>query len=111
METKILTHNENKLIGRKELKFSIVYEQKAPLRAEVVQSITESAGVNKDFVVVKSMKNVFGTHRISGMAHVYNNKEDMLKYETPNILVRNKLIEKKAKVVAAPAAAKKKGGK
>jgi len=110
METKILEHKENKLIGRKEIKFEIAYEQKAPTRTEAQQSIATSAEVNKDFLVVHSMANVFGVHKLSGTAHAYKNKEEMMKYETRNILVRNKLAEKKAKVVAAPAA-KKKGGK
>jgi len=110
METKILEHKENKLIGRKEIKFEITYEQKAPVRAEAHESIATSAGVNKDFLVVHSMANVFGTHKLSGTAHSYHNKEEMMKYETRNILVRNKLAEKKVKVAAAPVA-KKKGGK
>lgn len=111
METKILEHKENKLIGRKEIKFEIAYVDKAPARAEAVESIATSAKVNKDFLVVQSMANVFGVHKLSGTAHAYHNKEEMMKYETRNILVRNKLAEKKVKVVAAAPAAKKKGGK
>ncbi|MDD5182427.1 MAG: 30S ribosomal protein S24e [Candidatus Nanoarchaeia archaeon] len=110
METKILEQKENKLIGRNEIKFEIVYEQKAPVRAEAVESIATAAGAQKDFLVLNRMANVFGVHKLAGMVHVYKSKEDMIRYETRNILVRNKLAEKKVKAVAAPAA-KKKGGK
>lgn len=111
METKILEHKENKIIGRIELRFEIAYEQKAPTRAEAQQLIATSAGVHKDFLVIQSMANVFGVHKLSGKAHAYKSKEDMMKYETRNILVRNKLAEKKVKTVAVAPAAKKKGGK
>lgn len=111
METRILEQKENKIIGRTEIKFEIAYEQKAPIRAEAHESIATSAGVNKDFLVIHSMANVFGVHKLSGTAHSYKSKEDMMKYETRNILVRNKLAEKKVKAVVAAPAAKKKGGK
>ena len=111
METKILEHKENKLIGRTEIKFEIVYEHKPPARAEAIESISTAARVQKDFFVLNTMANIFGIHKVAGIAHVYKNKEEMMKYETRNILIRNKLAEKKVKAVAAAPAAKKKGGK
>ena len=57
METRVIEQKENKLVGRKEIVFEIVYEKTPPKRTEAHQSVSSSAkvipSVSADFLVSK----------------------------------------------------------
>lgn len=88
IEVKIIDERENKLIGRKEIKFQLDYD-KPPTRKEIKDKLMEVLGVqNHRLLVVRRMRNVFGLPRSIGLAHLYENEERLRKFEPAHIIKR-----------------------
>jgi len=109
MDIEIVSERKNLYLSRIEMHFIVKYPDGPTPKRELVQgALADMIGVKREFVVVDSLKTRFGSESAKGYAKIYSNKESCLRIEREQILVRNKLKEKKVKKreAAAPAAAK-----
>jgi len=83
----------NKLIKRHELRAVVEYEQSPPTRKEVLQAIVSKLNVPESKVVILKMENMFGTRKMKIHAHIYDNEEDIRKFEREYILKRNEVSQ------------------
>ena len=90
MEFQITNEVENKTLERKELEFSGEGNRITPSREEVLDKLAERIAVRKEFIVIKSIRNLYGSHKFAGSAHVYTNKEKLQEVEPEYILKRGK---------------------
>jgi len=103
MEIEIVSRKENMVIGRTEVVFKAVHlNEKTPKRSEIKEKLVELLGVSKGNVIIDNMKPEFGRPESSGYAKVYKNIEDVKGLESDYILMRNNLLEKKAKEKKKP---------
>jgi small subunit ribosomal protein S24e len=111
MEIHLLDQKENKLVKRKEIKFSVAFLQAPPKKAELKAEVGKALNAAPDNVAIRRLRNVFGMRKSIGFAYVYENVDDLKKNETRPILKRMgfAVAEKKKKVKGA--AAKKEGAK
>ena len=106
MEVEIVSKKENVLLDRTEIKFKVVHPKEGtPKREDVRDKLSSAVKAPKERVIVDAMDSEFGRTITVGYAKVYKTKEAAVKYEREQILVRNKLKEKKAKAEKKPAAA------
>jgi ribosomal protein S24E len=108
MDIEIVNERKNPYLSRVEVHFIVKYPGGATPKRELVQgAIADMLGVKKEFVVIDGLKTMFGIEAAKGYAKIYSSKETCMRTEREQILVRNKLKEKKVKKKeAAPAAAK-----
>jgi small subunit ribosomal protein S24e len=106
MEVEIVSKKENVLLDRIEVKFKVVHPKEGtPKREDVRDRISAALKAPKERVIVDAMDSEFGTTVTLGYAKVYKTKEAAIKFEREEILVRNKLKEKKVKAEKKPAGA------
>ena len=106
MEVEIVSKKENVLLDRTEVKFKVVHPKEGtPKREDVRDKLSSAVKAPKERVIVDSMDSEFGRTVTVGYAKIYKTKESAIKFEREQILVRNKLKEKKAKAEKKPAAA------
>jgi small subunit ribosomal protein S24e len=97
MELEIRDKRENTLLKRTEINFVLHHPNSpTPKRDHAREEISKALKVPKDRVVVDHMESSFGNHDTSGYAKIYASKEDALKFDNEHILLRNRLVEKKA---------------
>ena len=96
MDIQITLKKENPLLKRKEVSFKIeqASQMKTPLRLEVKKALAIELKVSDDFVFVKRMKTLTGTHTTVGFANVYESVEQAKRIEPEYILKRNSPPEK-----------------
>lgn len=114
MDIEIVSERKNPYLSRIEMHFIVKYPGGPTPKRELVQgALADMIGVKREFVVVDSLKTQFGSESAKGYAKIYSSKESCLRIEREQILVRNKLKEKKVKkkdekpAAAKPAEAKK----
>ena len=96
MNVKIINSKENGLIGRREIEFEIEYEQ-MPTRQQILEVLAKVGNFNKDLIVIRKLRNVFGARKSKGIAYEYKDTETLKKYEPKYILKRwGKVGEEKA---------------
>ena len=105
MEVEIVSKKENVLMDRTEIRFKVAHPKEGtPKREDVRDKISAAVKAPKERVIVDAMDSEFGTTVTVGYAKVYKTKEAAVKFEREQILVRNKLKEKKVKADKKPAA-------
>ena len=105
MDVEITSRKDKRLLKRTDVEALVKHSNSpTPRREEIREALSGSLGVNKENVIVSSMKTSYGKHETAVYARTYGDKETALKLESHHILVRNKLAEKK---LATPKAAKK----
>ena len=98
MEVKIESKKNNKLFNRIEVSFLVSHENKpTPTRNYIRQEIAKQLKKDENLIVVQVIRTGFGLGKSVGEAHVYDDKETMLKNEPKYLLLRNKLIKKEEK--------------
>jgi len=106
MEVEIVSKKDNILLDRTEIKFKILHPKEGtPKREDVREKLSSAVKAPKERVIVDAMDSEFGRTVTVGYAKVYKTNEAAVKYEREEILVRNKLKEKKVKVEKKAAAA------
>jgi ribosomal protein S24E len=88
VKTVITSSKENPLIGRREIKFEIE-QPSTPTRAEVRRDIAVSMKTELEYVWIRKMETVTGTHRTVGLAHIYTDAEHALKVEPAHIVKKH----------------------
>ncbi len=97
MDAKIIETKENPFLNRKEFKIEVSYEGTIPSREEVKNTVIGKIGSSPELTVVEKINTNYGRDKVLVEVKVYNNKEDLLRYEPKHFLLRNKLIEDKKK--------------
>jgi small subunit ribosomal protein S24e len=107
MELKILSNTENKLIKRKEIAFSVAQEGGTVKRSELSKELCKKLSLHPENVLIVRIDQGYGIKESSGMAHAYESREMLEKYEPKNVLAR--IAKKAAKGKEAGAEAKEEG--
>jgi small subunit ribosomal protein S24e len=92
MDVKVLSSRENKVMGRKELEFVVVSES-SPRSDEVRAELCKSNGISPELMVVVRIDSQYGSRTSRGIAHAYETKEALMRFESKHILKRLGLIE------------------
>ncbi|MGD0729485.1 MAG: hypothetical protein ABR981_05405 [Candidatus Micrarchaeaceae archaeon] len=93
MEMKILSNNENKLLNRKEIKFWVLQDSSTVRKEDIKKEICKKLNLSPENTIVVRIDQGFGTKESSGIAHSYETKELLEKYESKRLQAR---IAKKA---------------
>ena len=98
MDIEITQEEENELLNRTEVRFSIVHDGETPARLAVRDSLAAKLGKGSDEVVVHKMDTKFGMNETLGHAKVYESSEDAREIEEEYMLERNKIgVEEEGK--------------
>lgn len=96
MDIQITEKQQNDLLDRLEVKFTVIHpKEKTPKRSEVKDALATTLKAKKDAIVIEFMKPTFGKPETPGYAKVYKSKEAAQRTEPEHILKRNNLFEKK----------------
>lgn len=104
MDIKILKERDTPLLSRKRLTFEVSFKGATPTRAKLRDAIAANLKVDKELTVVKHIYTRYGIEKAKVMAHVYTDKNDLVKYEEKGVLAKHMKKEEK-KEEAKPAAA------
>lgn len=91
MDIEITEEEENELLNRTKVRFSIVHDEETPARLAVRDSLAAKLGKGSDEVVVHKMDTKFGMNETLGHAKVYESPEDAREIEEEYMLERNKI--------------------
>lgn len=98
MNFKIVESKENKILRRKEIKYTLEYENSpTPSREVIKEIIARNTNSNKDLVIVDRNLQKTGLHLLEGYSKIYSKKEDAMLYEPDYELFRNGLKVKEEK--------------
>ncbi len=98
VEIEVVEKNYNPLLGRTEVKAKVSHLRSAtPTRMDVRRQLAARLNADLDRTVILKIITPFGVSESNVEAHIYDDKETMLKTEKPYILVRNQIIEKPEK--------------
>jgi len=91
MEIQITGEENNELLNRKEVRFSVLHDEETPSRLAVRDSLAAKLDRSSDEVVVHEMDTKFGMNETLGHAKVYDSSEDAREIEEGYMLERNKI--------------------
>ncbi|MDE1762179.1 MAG: 30S ribosomal protein S24e [Candidatus Micrarchaeota archaeon] len=77
MDIKIEHDSENKLLGRKEIEFTISYKGATPTKEQVREAICKRLNISPELTVVVNISPLYGTSESRALAHSYSSKEAM----------------------------------
>lgn len=88
MELKINSNNENKLLGRREITFSVEQDSSTPSKKDIVKEVCKKLNLSPESTIIVKIDQGFGTKQSSGLAHSYESKAAMEKSEPKHLLTR-----------------------
>jgi small subunit ribosomal protein S24e len=88
MEITITSQNENVLLNRKEIRFTIRFTGATPSRKMVHAKLAAMLNTPKDQLVIGTLKNRFGVSEVQGDARVYTSAELLKKIEHEYLVKR-----------------------
>jgi len=96
MELKITANTENKLLNRKEITFMVEQDNSTAKRDELTKELCKKLSLNPDSTIIVRIDQGFGRKESSGVAHSYQSKEQLEKYEPKHVLskVNKKSVKK-----------------
>lgn len=95
LELEIVENVENRLLQRREIKFKLKHEgMPTPSRRETKEKLAETLGVNQDLIIIEKIASLHGKAESSGIARVYESKEQLESLEPKYLLNRDKPAEK-----------------
>ncbi|BAB59624.1 ribosomal protein small subunit S24 [Thermoplasma volcanium GSS1] len=98
VELVITEKRDNPILKRKELKYTLKFENaRTPSREEIKEIIAKHEGAQKELIIVESNKQLTGKHEIVGYTKIYQDKASAMLYEPDYELIRNGLKQKEAK--------------
>ncbi len=98
MNFKIVDSKENKILRRKEIKYTLEYENSpTPSREVIKEIISRNTNSNKELVIVDRNLQKTGLHLLEGYSKIYTKREDAMLYEPDYELFRNGLKVKEEK--------------
>ncbi|MBW2997647.1 hypothetical protein KY349_04880 [Candidatus Woesearchaeota archaeon] len=110
MDLKILKERDTPLLSRKRFTFEVSFKGPTPTRTQLRDAIASNVKADKELTVVKHIYTRYGVEKAKVMAHVYTDKNDLVRYEEKGVLAKHmkKKEEKKEKEEAKPAPAEEK---
>ncbi|MCL5429923.1 MAG: hypothetical protein M1504_00410 [Candidatus Marsarchaeota archaeon] len=102
MEIEINKDTNNTVIGRREIEFYIVGENKTPSIDDVRAALCKKLNLSPDSTAIVKVSQSFGLKRCFALANSYKDQESMKKFEKKYLFAR---MEKKAKKKASAEAA------
>ncbi len=104
---RLLTTNDNRLLGRKELVFDLTYDDAVPSRAELQRLIASSTKNSEDRVVIQRIDTLFGYGKARLAVHTYEGKSRLDELEPAHLqerlLTKKRAAEKKEQEKEKPA--------
>lgn len=98
-DIKILEEKKNPLIDRTELKFRIEhFGQGTPNRLELKKKIVNLKKSNEKLTIIRNIKTHFGSGYDIGIAHIYENANELQYFEPFHIQTRNLEKEKRTEI-------------
>ena len=98
----IIEEKKNELVNRLELKFKLDTKGKGtPNRMDFKKEIAAQKTVDENLTIIRNIKTHFGTSSVSGLAHIYEDKETLSFFEPFHIRVRNIEKEKREPIYSA----------
>ncbi len=96
MEIEIINDSKNSVIGRREIEFYIMQDDKTPKKDDVKQAVCKKLNLSPDATMVVRINQDFGTRRSKALAHTYPSPEQMKKFEHAYLFERKERKDKKA---------------
>ena len=96
MKVNIISKEQNQLMKRKEVKFSIDHSEKGgtPSRIEVSRQLASILNSKSELIFVKNLMTKTGTMTAVGAATIYETMEQAKIMEPKHVVARNKIPEK-----------------
>lgn len=96
MKVNIISKEQNQLMKRKEVKFSIDHSEKGgtPSRIEVSRQLASILNSKSELIFVKNLMTKTGTMTAVGEATIYETIEQAKIMEPKHVVARNKIPEK-----------------
>ncbi|WP_435196468.1 30S ribosomal protein S24e [Natronomonas sp. EA1] len=91
MEIEIIDEDENPMLHRTDVRFTIVHEDASPSRLSVRDSLAAKLNKDSDEVVVHKLDTKYGMRKTVGYAKVYDSSEFARDVEQEYMLDRNKI--------------------
>jgi small subunit ribosomal protein S24e len=108
MELKIISNTENKSFGRREITFNVLQDSGTSKRAEVHAELCKKLNLKPESTIVVRMSQRFGAKECVAVAHSYEAKEVMERYEPRYLLDRASGTKRKHEAKAKKASPAKK---
>ncbi|MFI5412469.1 MAG: 30S ribosomal protein S24e [Candidatus Micrarchaeales archaeon] len=105
MELEVINDIKNSVVGRREIEFYIMQDDKTPSIDEVKKEICKKLNLSPDSTVIVNVAQSFGTRRSKAMAHNYPSADLLKKFEHAYLFERTAKKAKKAATKAAGGAA------
>lgn len=97
MEVEVVEQQENKLLNRVEVRFTVRHDEGGtPTRQAVREALQAALKVKDRPLVVDHIKTSFGKREAQGYAKVYESLEAAARVERRHVLQRNGLLEGEA---------------
>jgi ribosomal protein S24E len=106
MELKINSNQENRLLNRREIMFSVEQDGSTPSKVELVKEICKKLNLSPDSTIIVRVDQGFGRKESSGVAHSYSDRKLMEKSEPKHITARSGKGKADEQKVEGEAAAK-----
>lgn len=90
METKITNKTENKLLKRTEIEGTLAFQGATPSNKELAAELAKQLKTQEELIEIKKIDTKFGTMTASFKAHIYADKDTLMKTEP-----KKKVEEKK----------------
>jgi ribosomal protein S24E len=107
MEIEITNDRKNALLGRREIDFYIIEDDRTPSKEEVKTELCKKLSLSPESTIIVRIDQSFGVKRSSGSAHSYGKKEDIRRNEAKRVI---KHMDKKPKAKEAKKEEEKKEG-
>ncbi|MDG5777912.1 30S ribosomal protein S24e [Haloarculaceae archaeon H-GB2-1] len=91
MEIDIIQEEDNPMLHRTDVRFSVTHDEATPSRLSVRDSLAAKLNKDSDEVVVHELDTKFGMRKTVGYAKVYDSPEFALDVEQQHMLDRNKI--------------------
>ncbi|KTG08864.1 30S ribosomal protein S24 [Haloprofundus marisrubri] len=91
MEIEIIDEEENPMLHRTDVRFTMTHDEATPSRLSVRDSLAAKLDKNSDEVVVHELDTKFGMRKTAGYAKVYESPEFARDVEQEYMLERNKI--------------------
>jgi len=88
MELKIESNVENHMLGRKEIRFSLIQDDPTPKKEEIKRELCKMLNLHPDSTIIVKVNQQYGYKESEGLAHSYKTKELLEKSEPKFILKR-----------------------
>jgi small subunit ribosomal protein S24e len=97
MDININEQIENPLLNRTEVRFECTYQgESTPKILDVKNRLVALLNVDKNLLVVDSVKPSYGEGKAVGYAKLYDSEENLSKIETKHVISKNKELEKES---------------